>query len=75
MSIGSENGMIIGHRVLPDEDRTTVFRVSFPDSLEKTIDSFEMTRAEVEAAILSFMAWEKTCRQQTIEWYSDGEDD
>jgi hypothetical protein len=33
-----------------------------------------MTREEVEAAILSFMAWEKTCRQQTVEWISDGED-
>ncbi len=74
MSIGSENGMIIGHRVKPDEDRTIVFRVTFPDSVDKTIDSFEMTREEVEAAILLFMAWEKTCRQQTVEWISDGED-
>ena len=75
MSIGSENGMIIGHRVKPDAERTIVFRVTFPDSIEKTIDSFEMTRGEVEAAILSFMAWEKQCRQQTVEWYSDDEND
>ena len=65
--------MIIGHRTLPDKENTVVFRVSFPVMGEK-IDSFEMTRGEVEKAIFLFMKWEKECRQTTVEWFSDGED-
>jgi hypothetical protein len=65
--------MIVGHRTLPDLSRTIVFRVAFPVSSENFVDTYEMTYAEVEAAILAHKMFERTCRKTVEEWDSDAE--
>ena len=66
--------MIVGHRTKPDSYRTVVFKVAFPCSSEHMVDTFEMERAEVEAAIHKHMCFEKCCTQTVLEWDSDPED-
>jgi len=72
---GSESGMIIGSRTLPDTDRTVVFRVAFPDSTatanEDPVDTAEWSREDTERGIFDQMEWERKVRRAYVDWVSD----